>query len=259
MHAYLVHIQYLGFRFHGWQKQPNVKTVELMLEKTLAHLLGQDRFRIMGASRTDAMVSAAGALVQIFTQAPLDCKPFLKALNQNLPNDIRVLELAPADPDLNIRQNPGVKEYLYLFAFGEKIHPFCASLLSGFTEKLDIDLMIQGASLFEGEHNFIQYCTQPREKTRVTRRIHLSRIHNQTPFTASFFPEQVWVFQVRARGFLRHQVRLMMGQLIELGRHATTLEALEASLTGENRAPFSYIAPASGLILNRIDTEGRRA
>ena len=61
MNYYLVHIQYLGFRFHGWQRQPGVKTVESMVVKTLAFILGHEDFKILGAGRTDAMVSAGDA------------------------------------------------------------------------------------------------------------------------------------------------------------------------------------------------------
>ena len=55
---YLVNVQFLGYRFHGWQKQPNTKTVHLMIDRTLKYILGEQKFKTLGAGRTDAMVSA---------------------------------------------------------------------------------------------------------------------------------------------------------------------------------------------------------
>ena len=60
---YLIKIQYLGYRFHGWQKQPNLKTVELMLQRTLKYVLQEQKFKILGAGRTDAMVSSVTCIL----------------------------------------------------------------------------------------------------------------------------------------------------------------------------------------------------
>ena len=63
---YLIHIQFLGFRFHGWQKQPDVKTVHEMIDKTLWFVLGHEAYKTMGASRTDAKVSAQHFVFELF-------------------------------------------------------------------------------------------------------------------------------------------------------------------------------------------------
>ncbi len=85
MNCYLIHIQYLGFRFHGWQKQPGVKTLESMITKTIGFVLGHSGFKILGTSRTDAMVSANHSACELFIDDGLDPDAFLKALNGNLP------------------------------------------------------------------------------------------------------------------------------------------------------------------------------
>ena len=81
---YLIHIQYLGFRYHGWLKQPGLKTIEFMIEKTAGFILKHTRFKILGTSRTDAKVSANHSAFELFVNDPLDTHQLLKDFNQNL-------------------------------------------------------------------------------------------------------------------------------------------------------------------------------
>ena len=69
---YLIHIQYLGFRYHGWLKQPGLKTIESMIEKTIRFVLDHTNFKILGSSRTDAKVSANHSAFELFVSDPLD-------------------------------------------------------------------------------------------------------------------------------------------------------------------------------------------
>ncbi len=251
--GYLFHIQYLGFRYHGWQKQPGVKTIELMLDKTARFVLGHSDFKILGVSRTDAMVSANHSAFELFVNQPLEPDALVKAFNDNLPNDIKITKVKAVGPEFNIIQAPKSKEYRYLFSYGEKAHPFAASLVSSFSEDLDVILMKQGARLFEGTHNFGKYCTKPSPNTTLERTIEKSCIEENKEITASFFPSRTYCYRVRSRGFMRNQVRLMMGQLISLGRGSITLDDIRQSLKGDESQPLKTIAPASGLLLNHIE------
>lgn len=249
---YLIHIQYLGFRYHGWQKQPGVITIESMIEKTIKFIFGNEPFRLLGASRTDAKVSANHSAFMLYIKKPLEKEQLLKDFNSNLPNDIKVIDIEEKDPSFNIINSPRIKEYLYLFSFGQKAHPFSASLMCTFPDHLDIEKMKQAAMLFEGSHNFVQYCTKPGDKTNLQREILLSRIQENTFYSASFFPEKSWALRIRAKGFLRYQIRLIMGQLVLVGKLQTSLDQIKESLLGDNTEPLRKIAPGSGLILNKI-------
>ena len=251
-HFYLIHIQYLGFRFHGWAKQPSVKTVHQFIDKTLPFVLGHSNFKTLGSSRTDAMVSANHAVFELFLKEPLDVEHFFKEFNRNLPLDIRATKIEETDADFNVIQSPKIKEYMYLFAFGEKCHPFAASILSSFMEEMDIELMKQGAQLFQGIHNFKKYCTKPSENTVFEREIDLSFIEENQIFQANFFPEKSWVYHIHSKGFMRNQIRLMMGQLIRLGKGEISIKDIAHSLQDPDDIPLDYIAPPSGLILNRV-------
>ncbi|MCG8567081.1 MAG: tRNA pseudouridine(38-40) synthase TruA [Desulfobacterales bacterium] len=250
-HRYLIEIQYLGFRYHGWMKQPKVRTLESMVEKTLAFVLGHGDFRILGAGRTDAMVSALHYAFALHVETPL-APDFLDSFNANLPPDIRALDMGPVDGEFNILQSPRLKEYVYLFGFGEKPHPFSAPFMACFPGQLDVDAMASGARLFEGRHHFGRYCTKPGPDTVLERDIQLCRIRENTELTASFFPGESWALHVHGQGFLRYQIRLIMGQLLRLGRGEIDLDEIRNSLTGNEIRPLNTIAPASGLMLRKI-------
>ncbi len=246
----------MGYRYSGWAKQPNQKTVHKMIDRTLPYVLGHDKFKTLGGSRTDARVSALDMAFELFLEEAIENETaFLDSFNLNLPYDIRAISVDKVGKDFNIIQNPKMKEYLYLFSFGEKLHPFCAPLMATFSAELDIELMMEGALLFEGTHNFKQYCTKPSENTQFIRTVEHSRIEKNTRFTANFFPENSYVYTIRSKGFMRYQVRLMMGQLETLGKGEISLNDIKQSLIEPPDTHLRNIAPGSGLILNSTQFE----
>lgn len=254
---YVLKIQYLGYRFHGWQKQPDVKTVHLMIDRTLNYIFEGKRFKSLGSGRTDAMVSAQEAAFELFVyDEPLeDLNEFLALFNVNLPQDIRALSIRQVDKNFNVINHAKIKEYLYVFAHGNKYHPFCAPLMTTILDELDIETMIQGAKLFEGFHNFKTYCYKATNNGIYNREILTCEIVENTLFTANFFPETSYILRVRGQGFMRNQIRLIMGALIKLGKGEITLDYIKETLKPESIEVMDYIAPASGLILNKIEFE----
>ena len=253
---YLIKIQYLGYRFHGWQKQPNVKTLHLMVDRTLNFIMEGKRFKSLASGRTDAMVSAEESAIELFLFEPIeDFDAFLKLFNRNLPQDIRALTIEEVDAKFNIIKSSKIKEYLYLFAFGDKFHPFCAPILTTILDDLDIEVMKKGAQLFEGEHYLKTYCYKPSDNGIYTREILTCEIVENKIYTANFFPKKTYLLRVRGKGFMRNQIRLMMGTLIDLGKGKLTLKDIEDTLVPENTIRMEYIAPASGLILKSLQFE----
>ena len=252
---YLIKVQFLGYRFHGWQKQPNTKTVHLMIDRTLKYVLGDQKFKTLGAGRTDAMVSANEAAFELFLDGqPLeDLNAFLELFNKNLPQDIRALSIKEVDAKFNIIQDSKLKEYHYVFAQGSKFHPFAAPIMTTILDALDIELMKEGAQLFEGPNNYKTYCYKPTNEGLYDRELICCELVENTLYTASFFPEKSYVLKVIGKGFGRHQIRLMMGALIKLGRGDIDLEYIKNSLKPESSYVMDYIAPASGLILHKVE------
>lgn len=255
-HYYLIKLQYLGFRFHGWQKQPNnIPTVERMMLRTLRFVLDHGNFKVLAAGRTDAKVSVNETWVELFLdqEETLNLIVFLKDLNQNLPSDIRALDILETTADFNIIQAPKIKEYIYLFSHGEKFHPFCAPIMVYMKENLNIEIMKEAALKFEGTHDLWSYTYKPSDFTETRVTIESSQICENDLYTASFFPKQSFAYRVKGSGFKRHQVRLMMGMLFDLGMGKVSLSQFEETLDGSNQIHLSHIAPSSGLMLYHTD------
>jgi len=254
---YLIKIQYLGYRFHGWQKQPDVKTIHLMIDRTLKFILKDIKFKTLGAGRTDAMVSANEAALELFIyDSPIhNFEEFLALFNHNLPQDIRALSINEVNKDFNVIQDSKIKEYHYVFSEGQKNHPFCAPILTTILDSLNVELMKKGAKLFQGTHNFKTYCYKASDTGEFIRSIESCELIDNRIYTANFFPEKTYVLKVRGKGFMRNQIRLMFGALIKLGKGEITLKYIQNTLKEDSIEVMDYIAPASGLILHSISFE----
>jgi tRNA pseudouridine38-40 synthase len=251
--TYLIHIQYLGIRLHGWAKQTGLKTVHERIDKSIAFVFGHSEFKTMGSSRTDAKVSANTANFALMVSRFLNENEFLKELNNNLPPDIKALSVALQKDGFNALQPDKIKTYLYLFAFNQKAHPFSSALMTTVLYDLDIELMKRGAELFNGEHDFCNYVTKPNDNTQTNRFVLESKVMVNTFYNANFFPEKSFAFVISSKGFMRNQVRLIMGQLFKLGKGETDLDFIEHSLKARLEKPLREIAPSSGLILQGLD------
>lgn len=253
---YIIKLQYLGFRYSGWQKQPGQRTIEQMLYKTLKFILPNSDFKIIGAGRTDAKVSALDAGFELFIDNPIhDLHEFQLLFNRNLPPDIRILGISETDQEFNIIQSSKVKEYVYLFSFGKKNHPFAAPFIANIPDELDIELMKKASKLFEGEHDFSAFTSRIQKNTQKVRTIESCEIRGNNILEANFFPETSYAFHLKGKGFMRYQVRMMMGALIQLGRGALTLSDIEEALKGHDYVKMTFVAPGSGLLLNSLRFE----
>ncbi|MFT5863313.1 MAG: tRNA pseudouridine38-40 synthase [Flavobacteriales bacterium] len=251
---YLLKIQYLGFRYHGWQKQPDVLTVERMMERTFSYVLDRKNFKLLAAGRTDAKVSANMAYVELFLEdAPLPGDDFLELLNENLPQDIRCLEITEVDKSFNVIEAPIKKEYIYLFSYGSKNHPFAAPYMTSIVGGLNLEVMQEVAKLFEGTHDFRNYAYKHNPETQTVGTIDCAEIVMNDLYTANFFPAESYVFRVRGKGFKRHQIRLMMGALFDVGQGKMSIEQFTESLDGTKPMKLERIAQASGLLLQHVE------
>ena len=221
-----------------------------MLLKTLKYILPKANIKILGAGRTDAKVSALAASFELFTNLEIDNFPnFLLHFNENLPADIRVISCVEVDDVFNIIKDIRQKEYHYYFSFGNKNHPFCAAIMANILADLDIELMSKASKLFMGTHNFKSYTVRHKSSSKFIRKVDYCTLEPNVDLTASFFPDSSYVFKIKAEGFLRYQIRMIMGALIQLGKGDCSFETIVASLREDSQISFDYIAPASGLVL----------
>ncbi len=249
---YLVRIEFLGFRYFGWQVQPGLKTVEGMINKTFEFILEHTNFKVLGCGRTDAKVSADDFAFELFLNEAIDPGSMLETLNSNLPFDIRALSIEEIDADFNIIQHPKIKEYHYYFSFGDKSHPFNAPFIINVGKQLDIDLMKEAVNVFVGTHNFKRYACKPTENTNFVREIISATIEANTRYTGNHIPENAYLFKVSSKGFLRYQVRLMMAALIDVGNGTYSIDDLKNTLINIDEEPLKHNAPSSGLNLHKV-------
>lgn len=256
-HYYIIRLEYLGFRYSGWQIQPKQRTIAGMLEKTFDFLYPNKKFKILGAGRTDAKVSALDAVFELFIEELLgDLEIFLFDFNKNLPSDIRLLSIEPIDANFNIIKDSKSKEYLYLFSFGSKNHPFSAPFITSYLEQLDLELMKEGAALFQGSHDFSVFTAAMKPNAKRIRSITSCSIEKNDLLRANFFPEESYILRIYGEGFMRYQIRMIMGALIQLGKNELTLDQIKEALKPGSDMKLSSIAPGSGLLLNQVNFNG---
>lgn len=225
-----------------------------MLVKTLKFVLPKSKFKILGAGRTDAKVSALNAAFELFLdKEPLeDLQEFMSCFNVNLPPDIRVMSIDKVNENFNIIQESKLKEYVYLFSFGQKNHPFCAPFLANIMDELNVNLMSDCARYFIGTHDFSSYTARLQPNTKVLRTITSCEIKRNEILTANFFPEESYALHISGEGFMRYQIRMIMGALIQLGRGELTAMDIKESLKKDHNTVLTYVAPGSGLLLNHL-------
>lgn len=255
--TYLFYIQYLGLRYHGWQVQSGVRTVQGTLHKAIRYLLSHEDFNILGASRTDAGVSCEKGAFELFLKTELDIQSFLKNLNSNLPADIRVFGGLQVPLDFNIIQGVSEKEYCYYFAFDQKFHPFRSAVMAYFDGEYDVGKMQLAADLFSGSHDFRNFCHREKSGSDCVREIITSKIELVGPLEV-LDPEgqQVCRYRVSGKGFLMHQVRYMVGAMLMVGSGSISIDLLKSALELKSDQRPWVKAPANGLVLNNIKFSG---
>ena len=252
--CYLVRLQYLGFRYSGWQIQPKQRTIVGMLNKTFEFLYPNRSYKILGAGRTDAKVSSLDGAFELFLEEELrDLENFIIEFNKNLPSDIRLLSIEPVSRNFNIIKDSKTKEYFYFFSFGCKNHPFSAPFITNYIEDLNLEIMKQGAELFVGRHDFSIYTASLKPNTKTVRTIESCCIEKNNVLTANFFPENSYILKIKGKGFMRYQIRMIMGVLVQLGKSEVTLNQIKLSLEPGSLFKLNTIAPGSGLLLNKLN------
>ncbi len=250
--TYLLWMQYLGFRYNGWQKQPDGKTVQGRMEKVLRFVLGHGNFTTLAASRTDAGVSCNRGAFELFSAEPVDLPELIQQMNVYLPNDIRILEGQAISQDFNIIQDVVEKEYRYHFATGEKFHPFAAGNLLHVIGELDIPMMKQGGELLLGKHDFRRFCSIDKITDDYVREVFELNFLDHELAGKGLVPADSFTISIKGKGFLRYQIRVMVAVLIDLGLEKISLEQISEALTSQENKPLCEPAKAHGLVLEEV-------
>lgn len=235
----LLVVAYDGTRYHGWQIQPNGITVESELNKALSELFNEN-IRVRGASRTDAGVHALGNLAIFDTDARIPPEKISYALNQRLPDDIRIQKSQEVSADFDFFKKKMKKTYEYRITSAPFPIP-TKRLYSYYTyHELDLELMNRGAKYLVGEHDFKSFCSVGNQTETTVRTIYEVIV---------FKDKNDIVIRVSGNGFLYNMVRIIAGTLMEVGLGRILPEMLEKIILQKDRSEAGPTAPAQGLTL----------
>lgn len=235
-------VAYDGTNYCGWQVQPNAVTVEGVLNQKLSELLKED-IKVIGASRTDSGVHALGNVAVFDTEARIPGEKVSYALNQRLPDDIRIQKSMEVAPDFHPRYCKCWKEYEYRIFNAEFANPM-ERLYSYFVYKrLDVEAMRKAAAFLVGEHDFKSFCSTATQTETTVRTVYGIDVDKQ---------DKVITINVRGNGFLYNMVRIIVGTLVQVGLGFYEPERVKEMLEAEDRTVAGPTAPACGLRLNEI-------
>lgn len=240
---FLIKFSYDGSNYGGFQTQPNMKTVQEELEKALTKVNNGNKTSITATGRTDKGVHALCQYGHADLNIEITEYKLKRALNSNLPEDIHVISAKIVPDDFHARYYVKKKEYKYYMNLGE-YNPLERNYVFQYNYKINVEAMSKAIKYFEGEHDFKAFVTDNKERENCVRKIFKASIDQQ---------ENKLVFTFIGNGFLRYQVRNMVGYLIKIGEEKATPESVIKVLESKDRTKSGKTAPAEGLYLYNVE------
>ncbi|HHX12943.1 MAG TPA: tRNA pseudouridine(38-40) synthase TruA [Clostridiales bacterium] len=239
-------IAYDGTKYCGWQVQLELPTVEDEVNKALSTLLNEE-IEVIGASRTDSGVHALGNVAVFDTDSRIPSDKFTLALNQRLPDDIRVQSSIEVPLNFHPRKMNCRKTYQYRI-LNRRIALPTERYFSHFVYyPLSLELMEKAGSYLIGEHDFKSFCSVKTQATDTVRTIYDLRVTKEDKDT------DIIAITIEGNGFLYNMIRIIAGTLIEVGRGALSADDIPNMLKGLDRSLAGPTAPPEGLNLMKID------
>ena len=260
MPSWKLTLAYDGTRFHGWQVQPGLPTIQGTLAQAVHRITGESVLP-QGSGRTDAGVHALAQVASFTLAAPIPATNLLRALNRALPPAIRVLSAEPAPDGFHARHDALRKTYEYrifprasaLRSTSDRIcPPFLAPFAWDCPWRIDLSLARRASAHILGEHDFTSFAAVDPD---------LNSLHRATPATAirtifsSSWQEEdgLLIFRVTGSGFLHHMVRNLVGTFVDAASGRTSPNAIPSILAARTRSAAGPTAPAHGLFLVSVD------
>ena len=243
MKRIMLTIAYDGTAYRGWQIQPDEPTVEGVLNRELSGLL-KEEISVIGASRTDTGVHAMGAVAVFDTGSSIPGDKFSFALNQRLPDDIRILGSVQVPDDLHPRKVKSRKTYEYRIYNDTFLLPTRRLYSHHVYGPLDEALMNEAGQYLVGEHDFVTFSSTSGQALTTVRTIYGLTVRRE---------DKEVVISVTGNGFLYNMVRIIAGTLIEVGQGKYPPDRLKQMLEARDRQAAGPTAPAKGLCLMKYE------
>ncbi len=238
-------IMYDGHAFAGYQVQPNARTVQAELERVLTKMHKGTTIKVVASGRTDAGVHATGQVIHFDTDLQFPVNRWQRALNVQLPGDIRIRSVEEVSNDFHARYHTIGKVYRYKWGLGDVESPFkrhYVVYIPGL--KPDIKRMEIAAQAFIGTHDFTSFCsarTEVVDRVRTIKRIDLIESDQDELHMV-----------IEGDGFLYNMVRIIAGNLWEVGIGKREPTEIVSMLAAMDRKTAGKTAPAQGLYLESV-------
>ena len=236
---FLIKFSYDGTNYSGYQKQPGLNTIEGKLEEALTKINNGVKTTITSTGRTDKKVHALSQYGHADIKVSITEYKLKRALNSNLPEDIHVIDTKIVNDNFHARYNVAEKTYKYKMNLGE-YNPIERNYVFQYNYKLNINAMKKAIEYFKGTHDFRAFVTDNKEKENCIRTITETNIEeDNNKLTITF----------TGNGFMRYQVRNMIGILIKVGENKLEPNKIKEIIESKDRLKAGKTAPAEGLYL----------
>lgn len=239
---YRIDFSYDGTNFNGYQLQPNLRTVQNELEKAVSYLNRQTYTSVQSSGRTDKGVHALNQVAHFDLEINTTLDKIKRGLNSNLPEDIHIIKVRKVSNNFHARFKAKKKEYVYKINVGE-YNPMERNYVYQYNRFLDIDKMWEAIQYFEGTHDFTSFVSTEDERENKVRTIIKTNIKKKKDIIEISF---------QADGFMKYQVRNMVGLLIAIGSGKKVPTDVNKIIEAKDRTKSVKTAAAEGLYLKKV-------
>lgn len=257
-------LQYDGTNYNGWQIQPpeisdckkqkSIVTIQGIVQEAIKKITGEDT-KVIGAGRTDAGVHAIEQVASFKTLSGLSADVIKRALNANLPDDIRIIDACDAELNFHPRYGAKSKIYFYIISNSHIISPFLCRYAWKIPHKLNFEEMKHASESLKGRHDFSAFrasgCSA-KNPVRTIFNLSIKKLH-AIDFMGIELSGEFLIIRIEADAFLRHMVRNIVGTIIEVGKGKTKSKDVREIIDSKDRRLAGPTAPARGLFLEKIN------
>lgn len=238
----LLHAEYDGSHYKGWQTQPVSDTVQDQIEAAISKLTSR-QIRIYGSGRTDTGVHAEDQPFHFDLDYQPDLPELINRLNRVLPRDIAIHNGRIVPDDFHARFDATYRQYRYQLTTVKK--PLLRHYTHYLYQPLNFDLIRSGLIELEGEHDFSRFCLHDEHRS--------SSICTVTHTDLICQDDNFWIVRIGANRFMKHMVRFIIGTLVDLSLGKMAYSQYLDLVAAKNDQPnTAAAAPAKGLILEKV-------
>lgn len=245
MTRYKLTVAYDGAKFHGFQRQPKLRTVQGVLEKALFKMTKGKQIDVFGSGRTDAGVHALGQVIHFDYPGNIPADSMLKAINSLMPLDVLVKDSEVVDETFHARFGVKRKTYQYRVDCGKYTDPFKRFYTGHYPYKIDLKRIESALVDLKGTHDFSSFAASGGVIENKVRTIYEASVK----YNAS---QNELVFEFTGNGFLYNMVRILVATLLEIGNGRRDVHDLLRLYEVKDRQQARGTAPASGLYLKQV-------